>query len=428
MPSTRRRLLASAGTALLGGCAGLAPRRREPADPDPFLTDPLDWAHPERDAANTNAAPAPGAPAEPASDPEWDVTATLTEIDAATAPVVADGIVYVALGGLAGGRELRRLIAIDALSGAERWRVDRPGGSTPVRPPAVAGETVFWAADRLLAIEPATGSRLWRREGDGLLGAHGTVVTVEDSDGDSVLLALDPATGGTYWSRRARDGRWLVLGAGDRDVYVSAVAGSEGQPSRLLALDPATGDTRWATDLLAPRQLTVGTDALFASVGRPDSQRFVALSPPGRRAEWTETADLQRRTAGGETVNGRQSVAAVAPDRLLTRREFFGYEHDRIAGRHPGDGTVDWTVAGSGPGAVRFAGPVVGGDRVYVVAERRVGGDPDSARLRVFDRGDGSERSATGLPGGSYHRPALARGALYLVGVVGNGRLRLTRR
>ena len=130
---------------------------------------------------------------------------------------VADGPVRGGFG-LAGGRllfgtESGSLYALDAVTGALRWR--HPVGSPILSTPAIVGTTAYFTTwgDALYAVDTVTGRERWRRD----LGA-----TRGPND---------------YWefyvsSPRIRDGR-LYVGGGN---------------GRLYAIDPATGRPLWSFD------------------------------------------------------------------------------------------------------------------------------------------------------------------------------------
>ncbi len=75
-------------------------------------------------------------------------------------PAVADGVVYVA------GSNGRRLRALDAETGDERWSYEHDVGYGTA--PAVAGDTVYEIVDDgsgyLFALDAETGEKRWRRD------------------------------------------------------------------------------------------------------------------------------------------------------------------------------------------------------------------------------------------------------------------------
>jgi outer membrane protein assembly factor BamB len=156
-----------------------------------------------------------------------------------SAPTVGGGVVYV------GSRD-KRLYAVDATSGRERWHFET--GDIVCSTAALAGGRVFFGSQDhyVYALDAATGALAWKFD------THRDVVSSPLVDHGAVyigsrsanLYALDAASGAVRWtvyywtsfvesSARIRDG---VLYVGSSDYQ------------KLLALDPATGRQRWSFD------------------------------------------------------------------------------------------------------------------------------------------------------------------------------------
>jgi hypothetical protein len=116
------------------------------------------------DAARTGSQPGPGPTAAPMeqwrfvvpfdqNDPNAELLADLLVL---SWPVVVDGVVYA--GGLDGA-----FYAIDAASGAQRWRLET-GAIGSMAAPAVADGIVYAGAQDglLLAVDAASGQERWR--------------------------------------------------------------------------------------------------------------------------------------------------------------------------------------------------------------------------------------------------------------------------
>ncbi len=383
----------------------------------PALTEPDDWAMPDYDAGNTRSPPGYAAPDDLDTAADWTVEFTEIEPDDVAGPVVADGVAYVALAGRRRGREAERLVALDARTGDERWRVSGPGGRD-ASPPVVSGETVFWltSAGELRALHPTDGSTRWTRDvrnHSRQVPAHGLVLTVRGSHSNPRLAAIDPRSGTPYWTRSEGERGWDVLAADDDAFYVRLGAATDDQPVEFHALDPLTGESRWSTSRVESRGATVHAGTVYCSSGRPDARELLAFDTGRRDAEWSEIHDLQR-TDDGVTTNGAQNVAAVTDDLLLLHYDFHGATHDRIEARDPDTGDALWTVAGTGDDPVLYAPPVVAGNRVYLVQWRYDdAGDTDST-LRVLDRDGGDELTRLDLPEPTVTAPVVADGRLFL--------------
>jgi outer membrane protein assembly factor BamB len=156
-----------------------------------------------------------------------------------SAAAIAGDTVYV-------GSADKRLYAIDAETGHERWHFDTQGivRSTP----AVSDGVVFFGSrdHYIYAVDPKTGSMRWRYDTlrevvSSPLVDRGTVYIGSRS---SDLLALDAVSGKVkwksfYWSS------WVESSARIRDgiLYIGS---SDAQ--QLFAIDPRTGQRIWSFD------------------------------------------------------------------------------------------------------------------------------------------------------------------------------------
>lgn len=155
-----------------------------------------------------------------------------------TAPVVADGTVYV-------GDETR-LRAFDAADGTERWHARAAGaavgGGRTVRnwaTPAVGNGTVYAGSrdGRVYALDAGTGAPRWTFWTWN--GVHGVPAVTDEAvyvgSGDSFVYALDPGSGDRLWEAStgggfrgatlAVAGGLLFAGSGDERVYAIEGAG-----------------------------------------------------------------------------------------------------------------------------------------------------------------------------------------------------------
>ncbi len=155
----------------------------------------------------------------------------------------------VAIVGLANGV----VVALDAMSGAERWRSDTGDGGR-IGTPTIDDGRVFVATldgpnstgHHLLALDLATGERLWTVASPGDRVAYSPAVAdglaVFGSE-DSRLIALDAADGALVW-QTAAPGVVEIVTTIAGDVVYSASNGGEA-----FALDRATGDLLWQVDI-----------------------------------------------------------------------------------------------------------------------------------------------------------------------------------
>nr|WP_241434603.1 PQQ-binding-like beta-propeller repeat protein [Natrialba asiatica] len=118
-------------------------------------------------------------------------------------PAVVDGTLYVGLHD--------QMLALDAASGSEQWRVDvAPGGSNPT---VVQGESVYVCRQ-------------------GAAFGIGGIAKLDSSNGDVQSKFATDTTGGL-----------TAAAVGDQTVYVGSEEGS------LSAYDIETGDVKWSSDV-----------------------------------------------------------------------------------------------------------------------------------------------------------------------------------
>jgi outer membrane protein assembly factor BamB len=194
-----------------------------------------------------------------------------------TAPVVANGSVYVAihqLGGTPGTPGA--LLALDAGNGSQRWRFDLPSATGQlVGPPVVVNNTIYLGASDYVvyALDANTGATRWQFATRNKVWAG----VAADSSGtayiaslDHRVYAVDAATGKEQWRFETggaiasaplyADGR-LYVGSADGYLYaldVQARGRGEAFPTaREWRVD--SGSWFWATPLLDKGTLYAGT-------------------------------------------------------------------------------------------------------------------------------------------------------------------------
>lgn len=148
-------------------------------------------------------------------------------------PAVRDGSVLAA----AATPDDASLLAVDAASGAERWRFVPPDGRG-LHSPSVDGGAVYISTDRnLYALAPDDGTILWTREGEpwntaGIAIADATLYAIAAG---GTLYALDAATGSERWrlflggnvltGTTLADGRLIVGTEGGNIIAIGASQG-----------------------------------------------------------------------------------------------------------------------------------------------------------------------------------------------------------
>jgi outer membrane protein assembly factor BamB len=368
------------------------------------------------------------------------------------APAVSAGRVFAASYG-------GEVVAADLATGRERWRVQLPlaryGDSITVvgareqgcyAGPAVAGNRVLVAWDRVRCLHARTGVTVWESpplrtddSDDYFWGAPviaGDTVLVGSGSGSELPRARGKVTayglrrGDLLWStptvpEGGNGGGVIGPVSVDRDrAAVYAVTGSpyervEGAnpgTCALLELDLATGEVRWQDQVHEANDNGLDFNSAPVLVGR----RLFATAKDGvyawdriaRRRLWhrqlTPAETVPELGTGAGPVNGPEG-GPIASD----GQRVYALSNDAARGSFsaaaldPATGAVLWTRDLSG---VAFAAPIVAGSTLYAAAATGV-----LHALRTRDGLDAAGPAVLGEP--SSGAPAAARGRV----IVGTG-------
>jgi outer membrane protein assembly factor BamB len=368
---SRRALLASLGAAAVAGCldgGGDAtatgtdeptrtgtptrtdtPTATETATPEPPDSIETDWPAPAHDPGVSNGtAAAAGPTTRPAELWAVDLGAALS------APVVADGTVYVGGDGT--------VHALDARTGDRRWEqsVDGTAGD-----PWVRDGRVFVPLDgSVAALDRADGTVVWTEETPdraAFLVAPSGPYWLAGGDSPAVVALADDGT--ERWRTDIADPWEPPLFAGAGSVFVS----SGSYDSRFWVLDPDDGTVtddrpRSGADFPTEQYYRDGTvyavDAFFGNV------RTTPMTEDGH--EWSQ----------GVPPGGRLGVMSGGADRAYYASGIDG--EPSVTAMDATDGTVAWTATPDPPVTGR---PVAAASVVLV---------PTDDGLRAFEPTDGA--------------------------------------
>jgi len=329
-------------------------------------------------------------------------------------PVIGDGRAYtVAPNGV--------VSAFDVKTGAQIWSVsiedidDDPlpgvGGGIAISPEGVLAH----AGGRTLALlDAATGTLIWEfrsdlphRGGPTVIGSDRAAVT--DLDGNMKIMTL--VSGELVWTHLGIAANTVLFGA-PAPAYAGdeiALAGAAGEVSYF---DAATGELIW-TDSVASLMPRTPIQNLGDVRAHPvhDGGLIFVISQSGRLVAFSARNGLpvwERAIAGLEMpwIAGDSLFVLSLDGRLYAIRRDDGVI--RWVNELDGAVPLDVVVPESPP---RYFGPVVAGDRVYVVSGGGV--------VQSFDPNSGAalESFATGKT--IRTAPQVAGGRMYLVSVDG---------
>ncbi|MGI5339327.1 serine/threonine-protein kinase [Streptomyces sp. CA-181903] len=244
----------------------------------------------------------------------WRRDETGRRADAApAAPVVAGGLVHVQ------SADGRRLLALDAASGRQRWAgdVSRYGGRV-----SFAGDTILLVAEdgTVTALDARTHKERWRHGIPGIrtpvFSSYGTgpayAVTPSDDGRSTRIVAVDPLTGKTLWQWTA-NGNLSVVGARwDGGLYLTA-ADTDNRVSAVVRYDPSAHRER--------RVLLSAPVIAASAVARRDSV-YVLSNDGGLTA-----VDTERGLQLWRTETSVANASALVADH---RRVYFSAADGRL--------------------------------------------------------------------------------------------------
>ena len=330
------------------------------------------------------------------------------------APVVAEGRVYT--------MDSANTVAATSTAGQALWSVTlaSQGGDASVvsRGGRAFGAGRLFVANglgELLAMDPASGAVIWRqRLGAPVTGApavEGGIVYVVSRDGGA--WGVDVADGRVKWTLSGTPSRSGMIGSAAPAITDRAVILPFGSGEVVAALRKS-GTRVWGQAVAGERRGR-GYAGFTDITGDPvvvGSTVYVG-TPAGR------TAALS--ASGGERI-WTANEGALGPVLVAGGALFLVNDEARLVRLDAATGAVVWSVempyfttqkAKRRKAITAHYGPVMAGGRIVVAS-----GD---GLLRLFSPVDGSLVGTADIPGGAASQPALAGGALFVMG--GNGQL-----
>jgi outer membrane protein assembly factor BamB len=231
---------------------------------------------------------------------------------------------------------------------------------------------------------------IWRRPSAGgyseIAVSGGRAVTLELRGADDFAVAVDASTGRQLWAARIGPTYRGHGGSDDGPISTPAIDGSEvfaiGPHGHLVVLDAATGRERWRHDLVrefaasepiwgfAASPLVEG-NLVIVPTGGEKSRGLLAFDRASGRLVWS-----------APHVKARAYTSAVAAV-LAGRRQVIASAGDRVFAVSPADGSLLWSVPGSGTDVEVANSPLVlPEDRILLTYWR------DSVMLKIARQGD----------------------------------------
>lgn len=361
----------------------------------------------------------------------WEFTATKYRGNPA-APVVADGVCYIACGD--------RVYAVDVETGNAKWKYPQDQSLTSVvkaTPQIIEGRLYFGTADgKLYCLDAETGVFQWFFETRGALRCPPITldgITYLGCD-DNSIYTLDAATGDVAWTKPfvARDdfangiavGSGMVVGSSmDGNVYgINASSGklrwAFRMPSAPVKTSPAmtenitimavgnviyglttrSGQRKWMIQLPSEAACTPSTDGIDIFVPCHDKKLY-CYNIAGRQPalKWTQPADI------GGTPMSSPTIA----DQIV----YVTASHGVVSGYSVADGTLKWRYvftpssinASGAAGMDASSSPVVSNGALFVLTDDGVlhcftKAAPDTTPPDIYSATPANGRQISGSP------------------------------
>lgn len=323
------------------------------------------------------------------------------------APVIWEGVLYVV-------DTKSKVTALDATSGRRLWETSlRPKGEKSNV--GYGGGVAYWSGKIFVtsgygfvaALDARNGSELWRTEAGVPLRGSPTVSggQVYAVTQDNQLLALSTADGARLWTHLAIAEDAEVLGAASPaiagDTVISAFSSGE-----IYALREANGQVNWQDTLSRTGRLTA-----LATLNDIDGHpivyqgRVIAGSHSGRLV----SIDLR----SGERV-WEANLSTLYMPWIAGSYMYLVNTEGQVFAMANRDGRVRWITQlqrfqkpGKRKELIRWAGPVLAGDRLFVVSSH--------GYLLVLSPYTGEIVSGQKLPGPTTIPPIVANNMLYVL-------------
>lgn len=253
------------------------------------------------------------------------------------------------------------VVAFDHETGTVEWR-HATGGSAP----ALAGDSLFIADDRVRALATSDGSEQWvaTPEPDGEFDAPAVVDdTVYATSGETVY-AFDAEDGSVVWATERGGNVGSPVAVAERTVYAGHASPRDGV-NEIVALDAADGSIQWqrATEDGIVAAPAIMDGVVYAST---NAGTVYALDATDGTERWRQSLP-----------EGLASSPSIANGRLYIRTQTTVSAHDLA------DGSVEWQQSAARIGQ-SFQSPLTVADDGIVV----LGGNT----LAIHDSQDGAKR------------------------------------
>lgn len=330
------------------------------------------------------------------------------------APVVADGRVF--------AMDSRAKLTAVSTSGGVLWSTDLTakfdrGGDVSGGGIAVDGANVYAATGygELIAVDASSGAVRWRQRLEspvaGAPAVDAGVVYVSTRDGAG--YAVDAKNGKVIWTLTGTSGELAMVGSAapaiDQTLVLFPFASGE-----LAAAVKQSGERAWAAPVTGQR-LGRGYQGVTDITGDPVlvGGRIYAGTAAGRLAAIDASSGQRLWTA----TEGAMSAPLVVGGSV-----FVVNDEARLVRLDAETGQVIWSAdmpyfLKDKPKKQKSIhghyGPVLAGGHIVVVSS--------DGLVRLFNPGDGAMVGTVDIPGGAAAPPALSGGTLYVIG--GNGQL-----
>lgn len=254
-----------------------------------------------------------------------------------SSPVVAGGLVYVSSSDADDYSDTPKdesspgvLYALDAASGTERWKFPTgPSGESP----AISGGLVY-AGDLggyLHALDAVSGTERWKcsiEDGAGPPVVSGGMVYVGGADG--YVYALDAASGAQRWKFKTLF--WASNPpAASADLVYAVARDNSGDAGYVYALDAASGVQRWKFEAAGIGDSTAVVSGALVYLGSADGSLYAVTTGTGPVVSATTMASSPTTAPVESTTSSTDDYGPSTETTLAATPEVVKYMSDFMA-------------------------------------------------------------------------------------------------